>query len=43
MGLDVSELDTLYATEHMARSWQPWPLRGGNCTFCDDDDAHNIV
>ena len=42
-GLVVSELDTLDATERMARSSRRWALRGGNRTSFQNDDAHNIV
>ena len=40
MGLAVSELDTLDATEHMACSWQGWTLRGGKRTCFQNDVAH---
>ena len=40
MGLAVSELDTMDATEHMAHSWRCWTLRGGKCTCFQNDNAH---
>ena len=43
MGLAISKLDTLDATEHMARSWQRWTLRGGKCTGFPSDNAHHII
>ena len=41
MGLAVSELDTLDATECMALSRQHGTLRGGKCTCFQNDDAHH--
>ena len=43
MGLAISELDTLDATEHMAHSWRCWTLRGGKHTGFQSDDAHHIM
>ena len=43
MGLAVSELDTLDATDRMAHSWRHWTLCGSKCTGFQSDDAHYIV
>ena len=43
MGLGISELDTMDATEHMARSWRHWTLCGGKHTGFPSDNAHHLM
>ena len=40
MGLAVSQLDTLDATDCMARSWLHWTPRGNKRTCFQNDNAH---